>query len=56
MSIDPKKIVLIGTIIAIDLANDKSINEINTYKNLFSIICNNLQAIVSQKAFNDYKD
>lgn len=52
MKIDPKKLVLIGAIIALDIAEDKSLNEINTYKNLFSTIASNLQSIVNQTLFN----
>lgn len=52
MKIEPKKLILIATIIALDIADDKSINEINTYKNLFSTIANILQSIVNQMIFN----
>ena len=52
MKIDPKKLVLIGAIIALNIAEDKSLNEINTYKNLFSTIASNLQSIVNQTLFN----
>ena len=52
MKIEPKKLILIATIIALDIADNKSINEINTYKNLFSTISNVLQSIVNQMIFN----
>ena len=52
MKIEPKKLILIATIIALDIADNKSINESNTYKNLFSTISNILQSIVNQMIFN----
>lgn len=52
MEIEPKKLILIASIIALDIADNKSINEINTYKNLFSTIASNLQSYVNQSLFN----
>ena len=52
MDISPNKLILIASIIAINIAENKSINEINTYKNLFSAIANNLQNIVNQTLCN----
>ena len=52
MKLEPKKLVLISAIIALDLADGKSLNEINTLKNLFSSIANNLQSIVNQTIYN----
>lgn len=53
MNISPEKIILISAIIALDIAGSKSINEINTYKNLFNAIANNLQTYCNQKTFFD---
>lgn len=55
MNISPEKIILISAIIALDIAGGKSINEINTYKNLFNAIANNLQTYCNQKTFFDNK-
>ena len=52
MEIEPKKLILIASIIALDIADNKRINEINTYKNLFSTIASNLQSYVNQSLFN----
>lgn len=52
MDIPPNKLILIASIISINIAENKSINEINTLKNLFSTIANNLQSIVNQKLYN----
>lgn len=51
--ISPEKLVLLASSISIEIAKDKSIDEINEIKNLLSLIANNLQAIVSQKTFNN---
>lgn len=53
MNISPEKIILISAIIALDIADGKNINEINTYKNLFNSIANNLQTYCNQKTFFD---
>lgn len=52
MKVEPNKLVLISAIIAIDISKDKSVKEINTYKNLFSAISTNLQTILNQIACN----
>ena len=49
MSIDGKNMVLIGALIANDISNGKSLNELIEYKNLLCAIANNLQTIISQK-------
>lgn len=48
--LSPEKLILIASSFSIELAKDKSIEEINEYKNLFSLISNNLQAICGQRA------
>ena len=53
MKIKPDNLVLIGAIIALEIAEGKSVKEINAYKNLFSIIANNLQSFVNQIACYD---
>lgn len=53
MNISPEKIILVASIIALDIADGKSLNEINTYKNLFNSIANNLQSYCNQKVFFD---
>lgn len=52
MKIEPEKLILIASIISLDIAKNKSLNEINTYKNLFSAISNNLQSYVNQYLCN----
>lgn len=48
MSIDGKNMVIIGALIAIDLSEGKSIQELAEYKNLLCTIANNLQTIIAQ--------
>lgn len=55
MNISPEKIVLIAAIIALDIADGKSIEEINTYKNLFNAISCNLQTYCHQAGYIDKK-
>lgn len=55
MNICPEKIVLIASIIALDIADGKSIDEINTYRNLFNAISCNLQTYCNQCVFIDKK-
>jgi len=50
--LSPEKLVIIASTISIEISKDKTIDEINEYKNLFSLISNNLQAICSQKLLN----
>ena len=49
----PEKLVLLASSMSIEIAKDKTIEEINEVKNLLSLIANNLQAIVSQKTLNN---
>ena len=51
MNICPEKIVLISAIIALDIAEGKSLEEINTYKNLFNAISCNLQTYSNQAIY-----
>ena len=51
--LSPEKLVFLASSISIEIAKDKTVDEINEVKNLLSLIANNLQAIVSQKAFNN---
>jgi hypothetical protein len=55
MDISPQKFVLISTIIALNIAEGKSVAEINTYKNLFNAVANNLQTFCNQALFCDSK-
>ena len=55
MNICPEKIVLISAIIALDIADGKSIDEINTYKNLFNAISCNLQTYCNHAGYIDKK-
>lgn len=52
MKIEPEKLILIASIISLDIAKNKPLNEINTYKNLFSAIVSNLQSYVNQYLCN----
>ena len=49
MICSPERLVLIASTIAIEISRDKTIDEINEYKNLFSLISNNLQTICGQR-------
>lgn len=55
MNITPKQIILIASLIALDIAENKTTKEINSYKNLFNAIANNLQAYCNQLIFADKK-
>lgn len=54
----PQKITLIGTLIAIELARDKSLSELNTIKNILCQLQTSLSTIITQKTINkiDKKD
>jgi len=54
-NISPEKLIFISAIIAIDIAKDKTIAEINVYKNLFNTIANNLQSYCNQLSFKNSK-
>lgn len=47
-NLPPEKLILIASTIALNISKGKSLQEINAYKNLFSLISNNLQAITQQ--------
>ena len=55
-NISPQKIVLLASTISIEITKDKSIDELNAYKNLFSLISSNISAICQQKALNKVKN
>lgn len=55
MEISPECLVSLSSLIAIEISNDKTIEQINTYKNLFSMIASNMQAIVNQNLYNQKK-
>ena len=52
MEISPEKLVLLATSIALEISKDKTINQINIYRNLFSTVASNLQAIINQQLYN----
>lgn len=50
MNISPNKLIILSTIISLEIVKDKTIAEINCYKNLLNSICGNLQAYCNQQA------
>lgn len=55
-SMSPEKLILIASTISLEISKEKSIDELNAYKNLFSLISNNLSAICQQKLLNKAKN
>ena len=49
MEMSAEKLLLIATSISLELAKDKSTEELITYKNLFGAVSNNLGIILSQR-------
>lgn len=47
--LSPEKITLIGTLIAIELASEKTIHELTAIKNLLCQIQTSLSTIITQK-------
>jgi len=50
MEMSAEKLILIATSISLELAQDKSNEELFTYKNLFNAISNNLGTILAQRS------
>ena len=53
MNISPEKMILIASSISLEIVKDKSLEEINSIRNLLNLICSNLQSYTQQKIFFD---
>lgn len=51
-NIPPQKLILLASTISLEIAKDKTIDELTAYKNLFSLISSNVSAICQQKLLN----
>ena len=54
--LSPERLILVASSISLEIAKGKTLQEINAYKNFFSLISNNLSAIAQQKLFSDKKE
>ena len=52
----PEKLILLASTITLEIVKDKSVDEINACKNLFSLIANNLSSYCQQKSINKQKN
>ena len=56
MNMSPEKLIALASSISLEIANGKTVEEINEIRNLFSLIASNLQTYNQQKIYFDSKN
>ena len=56
MNMSPEKLIALASSISLEIANGKTVEEINEIRNLFSLIASNLQTYNQQKIYFDNKN